>query len=852
MASNRAVSRQIPPPSVWSLPLVAMLAANLMVAQATNDPALLQKRGIEHFERCRDAYFRSSTNSFTAVPPLPPICSAELRQAEQDLTASNRLFDGRKQYAAEAYGTIKLAKVVGMLQNPQRKSSLLVYAVQMAELAGDSSSEAKAFTALAADETQLGQLKAAERHITDAIGLAEHSRGNDDLASALDVAGEVETKLNNYIGATEYLNRGLEKYSEIQDPFLLYYLYEDRGIAWSERGQQCDYKREFKLCFQELEAARADYKKAVEIARQRGYTMLVDMVNSELPLLDTYQQHLQQMESLASQLAESQFQIENASQVIYHDRFSTGPNANSAALARTIMQQNGLTGTTASPRALYLEGKVLEWEGRQDAALNDYLKAVDLLEKDRTRLEDEQSRNSLMESEIDLYYAAILELLDHKRIGEAFELMERSRSRAMVDLLYNRPPNLGSTVEGDLLAQATKLNSSIAAEQIKLLRWSQNSSGYKDQIAESQAKITALQAQDRQLQVQIAKSAPRLQSLLQAKLVSLEQAQAQARSGQYDLLYYLVVGDSLIVWHITGDDVEIRNVFFSRDLLNKTVAALRESMTRADARFDERSSRELFLVAINPVLKFVKTRHLVVVAHESLNLLPFQALQNPADGSYLGERFEITYAPSATVLASLAPTRNIAERQLLAIADPGMADSVAEVRAIADFFPSHSRVITEVMLRNDELKRLAGNYNILHLSMHGEFDSRDPMLSFLLMRHPSAQDDGRFTAADLFALPLPRNSLVVLSACETGKVTVTHGNELMGMERALLFAGASALVLTSWEVHAPSTELWMKTFYREAQSKPPAEAARLALITVKKQAGYAHPFYWGPFLLTGN
>jgi CHAT domain-containing protein len=161
-------------------------------------------------------------------------------------------------------------------------------------------------------------------------------------------------------------------------------------------------------------------------------------------------------------------------------------------------------------------------------------------------------------------------------------------------------------------------------------------------------------------------------------------------------------------------------------------------------------------------------------------------------------------------------------------------------------------MITDVTLKNDELMRLAKDYNLLHLSMHGEFQSINPMFSFLMLRKPSAQDDGRFTAADMFGLPLPKNSLVVLSACETGQVRVTHGNELLGMERALLYAGASTLVLTSWEVHAPSTALWMKTFYREAQTKSPSEAARLALTAVKAQTEYAHPFYWGPFLLTGN
>jgi CHAT domain-containing protein len=104
----------------------------------------------------------------------------------------------------------------------------------------------------------------------------------------------------------------------------------------------------------------------------------------------------------------------------------------------------------------------------------------------------------------------------------------------------------------------------------------------------------------------------------------------------------------------------------------------------------------------------------------------------------------------------------------------------------------------------------------------------------------------------MFGLPLQKNSVVVLSACETGRAQATHSGELLGMERSLIYAGAGSLVLSSWEVNAASTKLWMETFYREGQTKDPAEAARLALLAVKSQPAFSHPFYWSPFLMVGK
>ena len=79
----------------------------------------------------------------------------------------------------------------------------------------------------------------------------------------------------------------------------------------------------------------------------------------------------------------------------------------------------------------------------------------------------------------------------------------------------------------------------------------------------------------------------------------------------------------------------------------------------------------------------------------------------------------------------------------------------------------------------------------------------------------------------MFGLSLQKNSLVVLSACETGRVEATHSNEVLGMVRSLLYAGAGRLVRAAWEVNAGSTRRGWRPFIKQGQSSQPAEAARL-------------------------
>ena len=188
---------------------------------------------------------------------------------------------------------------------------------------------------------------------------------------------------------------------------------------------------------------------------------------------------------------------------------------------------------------------------------------------------------------------------------------------------------------------------------------------------------------------------------------------------------------------------------------------------------------------------------------------------------------------------------------LLAVADPQLEDARDEVQAIGGLYPGRSKIVFEVPAKESDIKAWVGGYDLIHLSVHGKFRADEPLLSHLVFSK-GGPDDGNLTAAEMFGLPLEKARLVVLSACESGQVTATHANEIIGMERALLFAGANSLILSSWAVDAASTKLWMETFYREAQSKPLSEAARAALVAVKKRPEYNHPYHWAPFLLIGR
>jgi CHAT domain-containing protein len=103
---------------------------------------------------------------------------------------------------------------------------------------------------------------------------------------------------------------------------------------------------------------------------------------------------------------------------------------------------------------------------------------------------------------------------------------------------------------------------------------------------------------------------------------------------------------------------------------------------------------------------------------------------------------------------------------------------------------------------------------------------------------------------DLYRFRIPVE-LITLSGCSTGVSTVAEGDELLGLVRGLLRAGARAALLTLWDVQDRSTLEFMKSFYSHlAEGADKATSLQRAVRFVREQ--YPHPYYWAPFRLIGN
>jgi tetratricopeptide (TPR) repeat protein len=235
-------------------------------------------------------------------------------------------------------------------------------------------------------------------------------------------------------------------------------------------------------------------------------------------------------------------------------------------------------------------------------------------------------------------------------------------------------------------------------------------------------------------------------------------------------------------------------------------------------------------------------RRVIVVPHAQLGVVPFAAL---TDGSTsLGERFELALAPSARLALRGLRRPAVPARRVLALGESSrLAHTADEAEFVAGFFGAGSAFVGE-QATLQVLQDHAPAADVLHLACHAQFRSDNPRFSAL---HLHA---GALTVEGAEALAL-KPCTVVLSACETGLNALSAGDEMVGLVRAFMVAGAARVVASLWPVADEITARFMAQFYAALVAGKGAARALQVAQTATRRA-HPHPYFWAAFVLYGG
>jgi CHAT domain-containing protein len=505
------------------------------------------------------------------------------------------------------------------------------------------------------------------------------------------------------------------------------------------------------------------------------------------------------------------------------------------------------------------------------AALRHFRRAVAALEAARTAVVPEEMHVAFLRDKIGVYeelIALLLERRGRKDVEEALAHLERSRSRLLLDRVRSAVPTAAEETDTGRRVAALRAELNRVYHQLhdfdsdspRRLAGSPHSPEAAARAAElEQAYRGALR--DAEIEALAHGTGEIRDRLTSQPLPSLE-ALREAAGTEETLVELIVAGGSVSAVVIdSGGHRLLRGIARTEDV-QQAARRLRYHIQRAGMSGDYllRHARHLaagmdevlnclYQHLWKPLEAHVRTERVTVIPHGMLHGLPFHAFCD--SGTALLDRHEFAYSPSAALWNAGRRSEAAARRErkpgcpLLVMGVPvaGIEEVVEEVEDIASVEPD-ARVFCGAEATLERFAAHAGECRAVHLATHALFRADNPLFSGLRFH------DGWLLARDLYSLRLDCD-LATLSACHTGVTQVAPGDELFGLVRGFLVAGARSIAASLWAADDKATSALMRRFYRHLAA---GESRAASLRHAQKDVRETHPhaYHWAAFALIGE
>ena len=546
-------------------------------------------------------------------------------------------------------------------------------------------------------------------------------------------------------------------------------------------------------------------------------------------------------------------------------RLRSGRAADARALCLKVL---GMQSEERLPSIDYLAwftlGEVEEHQGNWRGAWDAWQRTREAIDRLRNSLGGEDLRISFLKDKVEVYENMVwlwMARLSDSGQGPSAEsllvLLQEAKSRSLADLL-DAPPAAGKRPGG-----AASGEDSYAQMRSELVSLYRRIEAAMLTSGATEAKVRRLTEQARAMEEAMT---VQLRDQSQAEAVSARPVRRTFGAGSKNevqsalpkdaqLVEYFAAKGNFIAAVVTHRRIEfvelgpVAPVAEKVRLVRFQLAKFRldpEHLQRFAPRLRDAIQthlRGLYDELVRPLRRKLREGHLAISPYGVLHQLPFHAL---ADGEKcLGDDYTISYAPSGAVLAACLqrPPSSGTRSLVFGVPDSRSPAIEAEARRVAELLPN-----SELFLGDDaterRLRELTPDARVLHVATHGFFRRDNPLFSAIRL------GDGFLSLFDLYRLDLGAN-LVTLSGCSTGVSAVVGGDEVLGLTRGLLHAGARAVLLSLWDVQDVSTAEYMACFYEKlAGGCSAAVASHQAVRQLRSR--YEHPFYWAPFHLIGD
>jgi len=586
------------------------------------------------------------------------------------------------------------------------------------------------------------------------------------------------------------------------------------------------------------------------------------------------------------------------------------------SVAQTI-EKNGLTGlgklATQEPSLVTLTKKLdlLYWEkqyggGVENVKNEQYFytttqQARVLLDQIRRSLTTKEAKQKLLDNAPKIYeysLEAIWSLYQASKneayLEEMFVLIEKSKSILLSEALNENLAQSFGGVPDSLRAEERRLMNDIKIYESKLLDAQRknkilNIATFQDILLQERASLDKLKEH-------LEKYYPKYYDLkFQNRITSIDAVQEVLAKQKATFISYFVGKRNLYVLSLTNRHVNIRiesltkkqNAGFFRDLLllKRKLSNTSDIESFTTKQFNNLSalSHRLYQILLEP--EHNTSKKLIISADGLLHYIPFEVLLTQEIKTerinfkalpYLLKAYEISYQYTASLWLKLLEKRNLSTKKeggilgmaatyhqpFINIPEERMAlrQNLLELEGAKNevYFLEQTykgQFWMEALATEANFKKSSGDYAIVHLALHGLVNNEMPMKSGLVFtENGDTIEDNFLFAYELSNLNLNTN-LLVLSACSTGDGRYQKGEGILSLGRGFMYAGASSILTTLWQINNQSTQKIMQYFYQnlyEGMDKDVAlQQAKLSYMD-EADGVIAHPVFWAAYVLIGD
>jgi tetratricopeptide (TPR) repeat protein len=519
--------------------------------------------------------------------------------------------------------------------------------------------------------------------------------------------------------------------------------------------------------------------------------------------------------------------------------------------------------------AYYLRGQVRMAEGNAAAALDDFRSGIELARRLRVEVLPADAMRIGMEVEMQQLYSAFVRtaVQMYKTTGrrelasEAFEAAEENRAASLRALVSGADgwQSVLPLEYGELVRRLRE------AEAREALRPGPAAKAAVERIEHALTEMEVKAGLDAGSGSGAAGNGRGLLGVVQQRL------------GPGQALFSFQLGEpESYVWEVTQTGLELRAAPGRGRLAEQVEEFVR--LVRGNSAGAAEMGARLYAELFGGRSRAARgSAEWVLSLDDTLFRMPFAALVEGFEGGrpvYAVERHSLRVTPSAHLLAA-APDVRPATR-FIGVGDPvyNGADPRAPGGAKRSDFELQRLVGTgreiescarvwmpggqAILLRGTEAtaeavqRALPGSPAVLHLATHVVPSNAGQGMLALALRN-----DGRPELVSPAEIARWRADLrlVVLSACSSGSGKALAGTGLMGMTRAWLAVGASAVAASYWPTPDDSGEFFL-SFYKALRGnagRRPAEALQQAQVEALHSGGpRSEPGRWAAYFLVGK